>query len=163
MKNKTAFEKRFWDKVDERGDDECWSWLASRSRFGYGNFRVGDKIELAHRVVWEMINGPVPSGDHHGTTCVCHTCDNPDCVNPGHLFLGTQRDNIRDRVSKGRSSGGSFRGEDNPSSKLAELDVLHIKDLLAAGCRQSGIAEAFNISGAEIYRIATGKCWAWLT
>jgi hypothetical protein len=88
--------ERFWNKV-ERGDG-CWEWRGAKSRFGYGRFIVGRNNRLAHRVAWAATRGEIPVGMN-----VCHRCDNPSCVNPDHLFLGTQRDNVRDMHEKGRA------------------------------------------------------------
>lgn len=90
---------RFWSKVDRSGD--CWTWTASRTRHGYGRIGLGhDRVETAHRVSWMLANGPIPEG-----VFVCHRCDNPPCVRPDHLFLGTALDNIRDMIAKGRGRG----------------------------------------------------------
>lgn len=96
MKTRT---ERFWAKVEKRGPAECWLWLASRNAQGYGKFSVasGRGHMGAHRAVWELVNGAVPDG-----LWVLHRCDNPPCVNPAHLFLGTCRDNHLDMVAKGR-------------------------------------------------------------
>lgn len=91
-------EERFWSKVDRSGGpDSCWPWLAGRMRAGYGNFWMDGHEKLAHRVAWELTNGPIPIG-----LCVLHRCDNAPCQNPIHLWLGTKADNSRDMVSKGR-------------------------------------------------------------
>jgi hypothetical protein len=93
--------KRFWDKVVKT--DTCWVWTASVNGKGYGSFGYGGRVQLAHRVSWQMHCGPIPPG-----LCVCHACDNPSCVRPDHLFLGTIKDNNRDRDRKGR--GRLLRG-----------------------------------------------------
>lgn len=94
-------ELRFWSKVDIRSEDECWPWLASGLRTRYGSFSVGPKNKrrqsTAHRFAWELINGDIPAGMY-----VCHRCDNPSCMNPNHLFLGTPSDNTRDMMAKGK-------------------------------------------------------------
>lgn len=86
---------RFWNKVDRSGD--CWTWQGSRDRKGYGRVSVNQRPVLAHRFSWTLSHGPIPDG-----LCVLHKCDNPPCVNPEHLFLGTIADNNRDMVAKGR-------------------------------------------------------------
>lgn len=88
---------RFWAKVDRRGPDECWPWLAVTNHGGYGMVSVDNVMRRAHRVAWELVNGPIPEGIK-----VLHRCDVRACCNPGHLFLGTQRANIDDMVAKGR-------------------------------------------------------------
>jgi hypothetical protein len=91
-------------KVDKRGDDECWEWKASKSSFGYGKFSYAGSMRVAHRFIWIHSNGPIPSG-----LLVCHKCDNPGCVNPRHLFLGTSFDNTHDCMNKGRFPTGTRR------------------------------------------------------
>lgn len=90
--------ERFWQKVDRRGNEQCWIWISVRNSDGYGQFRTGGAfMDKAHRESWRMANGPIPEG-----LSVLHRCDNPSCVNPNHLFLGTQQDNIADMLRKGR-------------------------------------------------------------
>lgn len=101
---------RLWAKVDVRGPDDCWEWQGSKVG-EYGHIGVGgreNKLVLTHRAAYEVSVGPIPDGMK-----VCHTCDNPPCCNPKHLFLGTQADNVRDRDAKGRTA----RGDNNGRSK----------------------------------------------
>jgi hypothetical protein len=91
-------EAKFWAKVRKAAG--CWEWIADRTAKGYGRKRWGSRVVLAHRLSWELANGPIPAG-----LSVCHHCDNPPCVRPSHLFLGTARENVRDMVQKGRRPG----------------------------------------------------------
>ena len=95
-----SFEERFWEKVRILGPDECWEWQAARTVKNYGRLSAGRGVHLkAHRVAFVLENGPVPDGN-----CVLHTCDNPSCCNPAHLFAGTFKDNTADMIEKGRWS-----------------------------------------------------------
>lgn len=150
--------ERFWSKVDVRGPDECWEWKASRNSRGYGTFGVGgyDTI-LAHRCSWQLHHGTIPDG-----LLVCHRCDNPPCVNPAHLFLGTQVDNMRDCASKGRN--GQQRdpclGERNGFSKLTERDVTVIRALhLWSGFSLSEIGAEYGVTKHAVHRIVKNKNW----
>lgn len=92
-------EQRFWQNVDKSSvHNGCWNWMGHKCR-GYGKIRRGKKMVLSHRFSYELANGPIPDG-----LFVCHSCDNPSCVNPTHLWVGTAKDNVADMVAKGRAS-----------------------------------------------------------
>lgn len=97
----TGLRERFWARVDKRGPDECWPWLGGKAstNSAYGRMSISHSVARpAHQIAWEMANGqPFPSGK-----VGCHSCDNPNCVNPAHIWPGTQAENIRDCVAKGR-------------------------------------------------------------
>jgi len=92
-----TIEQRFWEKVKIAGEDECWEWLAAKTHHGYGAFKYEGKICRTHRVSYILTKGDIPKG-----LFVCHSCDNPSCVNPKHLWLGTHQDNMDDMYKKGR-------------------------------------------------------------
>ena len=97
---------RFWSKVDIT--DDCWEWTACKTSFGYGQLGIDGIMTNAHRISWEISNGPIPDG-----MVICHKCDNPGCVNPDHLFAGTHKDNIADCISRGMRGCTGFRGARN--------------------------------------------------
>lgn len=134
---------------DESG---CWLWTASVAGKGYGQIKLpGQRKQIyAHRLSYLIHKGEDP-----GNKQVCHTCDNPRCVNPDHLFIGTAQDNHDDMKNKGRHT----YGEKSATVKLSENDVKQIKIALKSGMTQMRIAKAFDVSQAEINRINTGKRW----
>jgi hypothetical protein len=146
--------ERFMNKVDRSGgEDACWIWTARKTPQGYGRFLVDGINLLAHRVSFEIHSGTSARG-----LCVLHRCDNPSCVNPAHLRLGTNYDNVQDKVSKGRhlTSGGMK----NPNRKLSEADVIEIRALVSRGIRRRDIASKFNIAPSYVNDISSRKVWS---
>lgn len=149
---------RLWPKVDIRSEDECWEWNAAKTRFGYGYLSIGRRDEglvLAHRAVWELTHGPLPNGMK-----VCHTCDNPSCCNPSHLFTGTQADNLTDCKVKGRARGGSLPGSRNPNSKLSDNQINEIRERYDSGkVLQRVLAHEYGITQTQVSAIILHKSW----
>lgn len=129
----------------------CWDWLGVLTKFGYP--KIGSRyfnLWTGHRASWFIFNGEIPKGK-----CVLHRCDNPKCTNPEHLFLGTEKENIKDRCKKDRSAIGSKGG----NSKLDEYKVKEIKNLLKKGISQDSIAKKFDIHQTQISKIKLEKTW----
>jgi hypothetical protein len=145
---------RFWSKVDKTG--ECWTWSARRDPDGYGVFWYEGKNRRAHRMAWLFTRGP----DGMDGKLACHRCDNPSCVNPGHLFLGTNTDNLQDMARKGRSVG--FDGEAHPMAKITAETVALIRGAYNSGESQSAIGARVGISQTQVSRIVRGKRWSHL-
>jgi hypothetical protein len=155
--------ERFWGKVQVGSAIECWEWRGARYRNGYGFLFAGPlyptraRFVKAHRLSWEIANGEVPEG-----LCVLHHCDNPSCVNPAHLYVGTRRDNARDRAVRKRGKEQRQRGEQNDNSKLVEADVREIIAALERGETQISVAAQFGIKQPQVSRIARRVSWAHL-
>ena len=131
---------RFNSKIDKSAPNGCWEWTAAKSRNGYGNLIFNGRACGAHRASWEIHNGPIPKGNHRGTMCILHKCDNKLCVNPKHLFIGTQKDNMRDLRVKGRGT-----------RKLTEHQVLSIRKMYASEKYTQGqLADRFMVDRTTI-------------
>jgi HNH endonuclease len=143
---------RFWEKVILSDNTECWEWTGSKLRGGYGGLNINNRTVQAHRLSYEMFVGKIPKG-----LLVCHKCDNPSCVNPKHLFLGTHQDNATDKVNKGRMP----KGEDIGNSKLTLDDVNKIRKLINEKVPRRKIAKMFGIGSTCVTDIATGRTWSW--
>lgn len=149
----TPLAERFWAKVDIRGEDECWPWLAGMNG-KYGSIGIGGRTggsELAHRVAYELTYGPL--GELHAL----HSCDNPPCCNPRHLFAGTQLDNMQDKMSKGR--GNHAKGEATCHAKLTANTVRRIRYLHARGAKQIELSRLFGVNDRTINAIVLYKTW----
>jgi len=153
---KGTLEERFWAKVARRGPNDCWEWMAGKTTAGYGHIHgkggAKGKVIYAHRLSWELLNGPILK-----ELCCLHRCDNPGCVNPTHLFLGSQIDNVADKVAKGRQAHGENAG----GCKLTSDQVVEIRKEYASGngtYRQ--LASKYGVNKAEIGYIVTHKRWA---
>lgn len=147
-------EERFWAKVDRRGPHECWPWTGSRNRKGYGNFypERTRPIGATHAALLYGAGVSVPVG-----LLVRHKCDNPPCVNPAHLELGTVKDNARDMVERGRLRiGRRYRGEANAQAKLDEAAVRAIR---ASGEGDAALALMFGVSRSAVRFARIGRTW----
>lgn len=134
----------------------CWEWTGHRNVDGYGLVTLNKRQILAHRVSWLLYRGPVPDG-----LFVCHHCDNPPCVNPAHLFVGTAADNSADMVRKGRSPRPKVpRGGNNPACRLSEDDIHTARRLFGEGVSQTDIAKRLGVSQAHVSKIVNRTAWA---
>jgi hypothetical protein len=137
-------EERFWKFVDKGKDDECWNWIGAKKDNGYGVIGLGKKLIRAPRLSYTIAYGEIPEGKF-----ICHRCDNPSCVNPKHLFLGTNQDNMNDMCDKGRQL-----------RKLTIEEVKKIKQILIYGNKtQVEIGIMFNVDNTTINKIAKGINW----
>jgi len=150
---------RLMSKVVVDNASGCWNWTGSCRSDGYGQIRRGGRgngITSTHRASYEFYCGAVPDGDGHHGICVLHRCDNKICVNPEHLFLGTQSENMDDKVAKGRQ----LRGETNNGAKLCEADVAAIRASDTSHGSGAKLANQFGVSQQLISAIRSGKIWA---
>ena len=151
-RKKVSINQRFEEKYIPEPNSGCWLWTALVIGRGYGYFRLNTKKNiLAHRFSWELRNGNIPDGLQ-----VLHKCDNPACVNPDHLFLGTPQDNTNDMINKQRQ----IKGEDCHNALLTDEKVLSIvKD----DRPNKVIAKSYGVPYNVVYRIKKGERWNWLT
>jgi hypothetical protein len=154
-------------KVDVRGSDECWPWIGGRNVQDYGQLNIPawaklggptsgrgrQKLKRAHRLVFEMVNGSIPTGLH-----VLHRCDNPPCCNPAHLFAGTAKDNALDAVAKGRAAC-IRRGELHPGAKLSHALIDDMRRLRRDGARTVDLATRYQLSQSAVSQAIRGKTW----
>jgi hypothetical protein len=179
MAGRKSITDRFWSYVYKDGPvlkhvarlGPCWMWVGGRVPRGYGTLAVGRTMIRAHRMSWNVHVGPIPDG-----LCVLHHCDNPSCVNPAHLWLGTPGENAADRESKSRNrvfSGDKHwarrrpelvpKGEARPQSRLRESDVRDIRSRRREGESLVSIARSHGLHFATVSKIALGKTWRHVT
>ena len=153
MKNTKA---DFWRNVHKT--KTCWIWIGGIRVRNYGAMRFNGIQWLAHRLAWTLINGKIPKG-----LFVLHTCDNPPCVRPSHLFLGTQKDNVLDMETKGRGRHLGVQGIRHGMAKMTEDQVREIRSKCETGIPQNTVAKEFNISKMAVSRIVRRESWRYLT
>ena len=132
-------------------DSNCWEWQRTKNQDGYGRVKVFGVLKSAHRVAYELYTGDIPFGLQ-----VLHSCDNPSCVNPEHLWLGTIKDNNVDKSTKGRARGHAMPGTVHPSHKLTDVQVLAIYADLRS---QSKIAKEYQVSSSLVGLIKNKRRW----
>ena len=143
---------RFWEKVEKRDPDQCWTWTASLYGGGYGHFWDGYHV-AAHVFSWLIHRGKIPSG-----MCVLHECDNRKCVNPSHLFLGDHPINMNDMAAKGRSA----KGIDNGRAKLNAAKVRKIRKMRQQGMAMSKIADLLDVADNCVWQVVHRKTWGFV-
>lgn len=153
--HKKTFEERFWSKVKKDDPDKCWAWSATfDKRSGYGKISTTKNRNIAaHRASYEINIGSIEKD-----LCVLHKCDNPICVNPNHLFLGTKRDNNLDKLQKGRATGP--QGTKNRSARLTEADIPVIRKMIDANISDVAISKQFNVYSTTIRMIRLRRTWS---
>ena len=148
---------RFWAKVDDGGfpPDECWEWRGCILQSGHGQFSINGKRTNAHRVSYEMAHGSIPKGK-----MICHRCNNPACVNPGHLYAGTSKSNAQDSIR-----AGTFHfikhglGEKHPCAKLTERVVMKIREQSGFGTSYRKLASQYGVSYGAIAKVVRRETW----
>lgn len=152
--------QKFLEKIDVDKTSHCWTWTAQKDKDGYGTMMVNinhkQKRMRAHRLSWQLYNHKeVPKG-----LLVLHHCDNPSCVNPDHLFLGTAKDNTQDMVKKGRKGYNNIGGERHPKARLDNEKVIQIRELYATKkYTQKELGKIFKVGGRQIGYIVNNQSW----
>ncbi len=155
------YKERILDRCSPEPMSGCWLWMKSVCKDGYGKFSINDKCIRAHRAAWILFRGPIPD-----ELCVCHKCDNPACINPHHLFLGTNPENTADKIRKGRQPRGEkawtygktfCRGELSGKALLTNSEAREVRDLRVYGIPTKEIAAIYGISKNTVQRIWRGQ------
>jgi hypothetical protein len=153
--------KNFWDQVKIGDANECWEWRGRKNRAGYGALWIVSANFFAHRISFSLENGPIKPG-----LLICHTCDNPPCCNPSHLFLGTQQDNLKDMYTKGRgkkpplNKGVGFKkGEGHFMARLTEEKVVSLRKRYANGENAGALSRELGMSKSSIRHLIKRRSW----
>lgn len=146
--------QRFLSNCDHGDLKKCWEWSGMMNTNGYGRFSYKDNHSLAHRISFEMFVHEIPSG-----MMVCHKCDNRKCVNPMHLWIGTQSENLKDASRKGRMVYPDTTGDKNGNSKMTWDKVREIRRLYKSGVKKYLIASSFGVSPSTIGNITNNQTW----
>jgi hypothetical protein len=150
-----------WSKVDKKGEDDCWNWKGYKNAQGYGRTWINDCGYYAHRVIFDLANPNTITlsapKDTDETGFLLHTCDNPSCCNPKHLFVGTHADNMADKVAKGRSP--DFSGGKGPRCKLSMAQAREIRQLRKEGVSARDLAKRYEISLPSIKTLLRGNSY----
>lgn len=146
---------RFWGKVQIKGNDECWPWTAGKYPKGYGKFKRNGSAQVASRVAWELHNNALL-----GDRFACHTCHNPSCCNPNHIYAGDAQTNAADAKRAKRNHIESSPGEANPRSKLKAEQVKAIRKRISGGESNYDIAKDYPVDSSTISAIRHNRIWA---
>lgn len=144
----------FWDRV-HRPKHGCWTWTGATNADGYGWLWWEGRNHLAHRISWELTYGEIPEN-----LCVLHHCDNPPCVHPHHLWLGTRQENNQDKTRKGRAQ--RLKGERNGRAKLTKELVLKLREMHKEGWSSTELADKFGIPKSTTHHAISGRTWSHL-
>lgn len=152
-----VYAERLMAKCEPQAASGCWHWTGALRDKGYGHMKFEGRYAGAHRVSYLLFVGGIPDG-----MMVCHRCDNPRCINPDHLWLGTCRDNLHDMVAKGRHRSGVSKGSSNGSAKLSDADVAAIRAAPKVYGSGRRLAAHFGVNEASICEIRAGRRWGHL-
>jgi hypothetical protein len=153
--DRMGFLDLFWSKVEIKGEDDCWCWIGEKNSNGYGTLRKYGRKLAAHRISWEIENAvEIPSG-----LVVCHKCDNPLCVNPNHLFIGTQKENMEDAAKKHRLHKTSPSGINAARAKLNQETLKQLRNDYLGGVFYKDLSKKYNLSGVCIHKIVKNKTY----
>jgi len=166
MKKNLPIKTRFWSHVTKGNNNDCWEWFGAHDHFGYGHLKILGKLVSSHRLSWVLHKGKIPLN-----MCVLHRCDNPKCINPDHLFLGTKKDNNLDKETKGRAnhafgnrhgryvSPWDSRGEKNSNAILTKKQVIMVREMAKKGYSIALLSRKLSVSEGCLRNIVKRRTW----